>query len=104
MAKLDISDSLSVGEVTLSDLECKLVGKKRKADAKSSFVVPLTLENEKLYALVDTGCTFSSIDKRFVNKRSFVIEKEHGTITLAANGMKLERIGKTKKLEILVGL
>ncbi|SAL97875.1 hypothetical protein [Absidia glauca] len=82
MASLKIDD-LEIGShdddnVAMSDLECKSVGTKRKAvdGTKSSFIVPLTLEKEKIYALVDTGCTFSSIDKFFVNKKVWSLRRK----------------------------
>ena len=68
-----------------------------------SIMVPITLQNKNIMALLDTGASTSAINIDYVkaNKLSVVPYTEHmGDIILAVKNMKIPRIGKVEHLKI----
>jgi hypothetical protein len=80
MATIHVETAMQ--EVDEEDLECKSAHKKRKLEectlTRDSFIVPITIEEVKLWALIDTGCNFSSIHSDIVIKNQFGVKKEKG--------------------------
>ncbi|SAM02503.1 hypothetical protein [Absidia glauca] len=89
-------------EDAMSDNEYELASTKRKREADlTQIIVPINIGCNRLYALVDTGCTFSSIDSSIVIKNKYEVNKEEGFITLANKSSKVKRKGRTNELEVL---
>jgi transposase InsO family protein len=96
-----LSELASLTEEDL--LTCKSHKRKTQCDNPnanmSSIIVPLTIENHRLFALVDTGATFSSICYSFFINTSWILNKKQGSIILASTG-QVDRVGVTNNLSL----
>lgn len=88
-------------EVVDTTLPCKLKKLKSKHEYNDEVLTPITVQNHKIKALVDTGATFSALDLDFINKAQIKHHMVKGTITLGSSGTTIPRIGHTEPLEVL---
>lgn len=57
--------------------------------------LPLIIENIKVWALLDSGCTFSAISPNLAQHLNVDINKKSGVIQLAQKDVSFEKIGNT---------
>ncbi|SAL97266.1 hypothetical protein, partial, partial [Absidia glauca] len=109
-----LEEQLTTQEVELAmktmDMnECKLKsrmakvkeGKENEVLKNGSYIVPITVENQPIWALIDSGCNFSSLNRNFVINKNFPFTKTFGSIGLADALHSTKRIGKTNPLTVL---
>ncbi|OAD73082.1 hypothetical protein PHYBLDRAFT_71588 [Phycomyces blakesleeanus NRRL 1555(-)] len=65
-----------------------------------SYLVPISLEEEKLWALVDTGATISSVSTKICSKLGWPTIPRNGKIVLATNNAIAHRLGVTKPIKV----
>ena len=71
------------------------------AKSDSRILLPILVQNQETMALLDTGCTHSLIDKRYAVDNTFAITPSNGgNITLAVEGMNVQRIGYVKDVQV----
>lgn len=63
--------------------------------------VPVTLENNRIFATVDTGASASVLSPRIIKLLSLPITKVVGSINLAASDIHVPRIGTVNKVNFL---
>lgn len=69
--------------------------------SNDAIYLPLTVEKIKVWALLDSGCTFSAISPQLAKHLNLSIKKKAGRVMLAQKDVNLQRIGKTaKNLEV----
>lgn len=79
-------------------LPCKSA--KISRDVKDELLIPVTIEGQRIHALLDDGANFSAIDSSFCAKHKIKYSCVKGFIQLAAADKRVRRIGLTRPLDI----
>ena len=64
-----------------------------------STIVPVILQNERLFALVDTGAEVSALDQKIVNKLKLKVHPGSGQLLMADRQFSIDRIGITEPVD-----
>ncbi|CDH58942.1 predicted protein [Lichtheimia corymbifera JMRC:FSU:9682] len=78
-------------------LPCKPSEKTNNID---EILIPVTIENQRIHALLDDGANFSAVDKTFCDEHEIKVLPAKGYIQLASAETKVARIGITEELDI----
>lgn len=87
--------------------ECKLPVKLARASKKDQvsqdeILIPITIDQKRVVALLDSGANFSSVDLDFCCKNNWTINKpKSGRIQLADTRQFTKRIRYTEKIQVL---
>lgn len=82
--------------------QCKhaRMANKHNPHISDEILIPITLQNQQVLALLDSGATFSSIDVNFCDRMNWGINKAEGEIHLADNNHVVKRMGITDRLKV----
>jgi hypothetical protein len=102
------SDDIDEAMGTLNMHSCKSLIKKEVKKEKEnnpvlkngSFIVPISIESHSVWALIDSGSNFSSLDKSFVQNKNIPFVSITGSIALAQKDHTSQRIGITNATKV----
>lgn len=72
----------------------------KKQTECDEMLIPVTIEGQRIHALLDDGATFSSVSNKFCQITGIKIIPIHGYIQLASMQSKIKRIGITELLDL----
>lgn len=81
-------------------LDDTLPCKSMDTENNDEILIPVTIEQQRIHALLDDGANFSALDKTFCEQHSIKIKPVKGYIQLASAHNKVARIGTTEPLDI----
>lgn len=106
LLKIDVFDE-DITMATIDDAVASACNNCKSFDISSyssqntdSFYVPITIEDAELWALVNTGTTFSAISPRLCKSFGWSLVPRTGTIHLASSSTTIKRIGQARSLNI----
>lgn len=90
--------AMVVDTTSLDDaLPCK---PSKKTNYIDEILIPVTIENQRIHALLHDGANFSAVDKTFCDEHGIKILPAKGYIQLASAKTKVARIGITEELDV----
>lgn len=81
-------------------IECKSHTHSQDDKHSRSPYFPIIIEGHRLWALLDTGATDSTVSPSLCDKFGWSVQRLPGTIKLAVPGSSIDRIGITNKLSV----
>ena len=78
---------------------------KENTDLPSAIFIPITLQDKRILAFLDTGCDKSSLSLEYINKNKMTITPltHRGSVITLIEGLKGKRIGEIKNITLKYG-